>query len=81
MEHVHENADSTINYEHPNAFAAKATDSETYYYQQAMQQPNHTDFCKAMIKEIDLLQPIWNLVPHSNIDNKKVKAIWSFRRK
>lgn len=45
--------DGTLNTSQSFVFPATLADNETYYYSQAMQQPDHADFIKAMVKEVN----------------------------
>jgi len=71
---------------HVNAYAFSATmvDNDTYFYGQAMNQPDRPSFIKAIVKEVnDLFQnDVWRLCHRSEIGNiKTIKAVWSFKQK
>ena len=53
----------TLNFIHPLALIAKASDTDTFHYKDAMQQPNQTKFILAMAKEIKDLNnaEVWEL--------------------
>jgi hypothetical protein len=66
------------------AFASVLADNDTYFYGQAMNQPDWPNFIKAMVKEIDDLfqNDAWQHRHHSEVgDIKTIKAVWSFKRK
>jgi hypothetical protein len=62
-DNVHFLDNGTLNASHPLAFSATLADNETFYYGQAMAQPDKHLFIKAMVKEIDDLtsEDIWAL--------------------
>ena len=77
--------DGTLNFIHPLALIVKASDTKTFHYKDAMQQPDQTKFILAMAKEIEDLNnaEVWELEEQNKIQkgNKVIKAIWSFKRK
>ncbi len=76
--------DGTMNPSHSFAFPATLADNDTYYYSQAMQQPDHSDFIKGMVNEVDDLfaTEVWTLRKRSELGFiKTIKAIWIFKRK
>lgn len=76
--------DGTANMHQVFAFPALMPDNDTYFYSQALNQPDRSDFIKAMQKEVtDLFNTnVWQLRKRSELgDIKAVKAIWSFKRK
>lgn len=78
------NVDGSFNFKHPLSFVTQAGKNDTYYFSQAMQEPDRDQFIAAMIKEINDHESNhhWVLVPRKDIGNSPtVKAIWSFKRK
>jgi len=75
----------TLNFGHPLALIAKASDTTTFHYKDAMQQPDWTKFILAMAKEIKDLNnaEVWELEEWNKIqkENKVIMAISSFKRK
>jgi hypothetical protein len=66
------------------AFPSVLADNDTYFYGQAMNQPDRPNFIKVMVKEIDDLfqNDVWQLRHRSEAgDIKTIKAVWSFKRK
>jgi hypothetical protein len=66
------------------AFPSVLADNDTYFYGQAMNQPDRPNFIRAMVKEIDDLfqNDVWQLRHHSEVgDIQTIKTVWSFKRK
>jgi len=66
------------------AFPSVLADNDTYFYGQAMNQPDRPNFIKAMVKEIDDLfqNDVWQLCHCTEVgDIQTIKAVWSFKRK
>jgi hypothetical protein len=73
-----------MNQSYSFAFPTTLADNNTYFYSQAMQQPDHQDFIKAMVKEVDDLfdTGVWRLCRRSDLGIiKTIKTVWSFKRK
>jgi hypothetical protein len=62
-EFMHQLEDGTANFSVSCAFSAMLVDNDTYFYGQAMNQPDHPSFIKAMVKEMDDLfdNGVWQL--------------------
>jgi len=83
-ESMHQLDDGSMNQSYSFAFPATLADNDTYFYSQAMQQPDRQDFIKAMVKEVDDLfdTGVWRLRRRSDLGIiKTIKAVWSFKRK
>jgi hypothetical protein len=83
-EFMHRLEDGTANFPASCAFPATLVDNDTYFYGQAMCQPDQMSFIKVMVKEVDDLfdNGVWQLRRHSELGNiQTIKAIWSFKRK
>jgi hypothetical protein len=52
-ESMHQLLDGTVNYPDSCAFSASMVDNDTYFYNQAIYQPDCPSFIKAMVKEVD----------------------------
>jgi hypothetical protein len=66
------------------SFPSVLADNDTYFYGQAMNQPDRPNFIRAMVKEIDDLfqNDVWQLRHHSEVgDIQTIKTVWSFKRK
>jgi hypothetical protein len=76
--------DGTVNYMDACAFHATIADNDTYFYHQAMQQPDRSSFIRAMVKEVnDLFEnDVWQLRRRSELGAvQTIKTVWSFKRK
>jgi hypothetical protein len=62
-EFMHQLEDGTANLPASCAFPATLVDNDTYFYGQAMCQPDQMSFIKAMVKEVDDLfdNGVWQL--------------------
>jgi hypothetical protein len=60
---MHELDNGTANYPDSCVLSATLVDNDTYFYGQAMTQPNRLSFIKAMVKEVDGLfgNCVWQL--------------------
>ena len=69
---------------HPIAFHAEMM-GDIMYFHQAMQQPDASEFVKAVVKEVNghTKQNHWKLVPRSEVpdDCDVIPSVWSMRRK
>ena len=75
-----------INYEHPLAFAMKASDADSPTWDEAMRSDECEDFWKAMDLEIEQLQNrnAWTIVDReeaTKAGEKVIGSTWAFRRK
>jgi hypothetical protein len=81
---MHQLKDGTANCPASCSFSATLVDNDTYFYGQAINQPDHPSFIKAMVKEVDDLfnNGVWQLRRRSELGHiQTIKAIWSFKRK
>ena len=75
-----------INYEHPLAFAMKASDADSPTWDEAMRSDECEDFWKAMDLEIEQLQNrnAWTIIDQeeaTKAGEKVIGSTWAFRRK
>jgi hypothetical protein len=78
------NGDGTENNEDPRAFTTVITGNDTFNYKDMLQQPDVTDFLRAMLDEVNdhTERGHWNLVPRDTIGTQRtISAVWSFKRK
>jgi hypothetical protein len=70
--------------DNPITFLAQM-DADTMYFDQAMQAPDHKEFIKAAIKEVNdhIDRKHWELVPRDQVpkDTKILPAVWSMKHK
>lgn len=74
--------DGSMSQSHSYAFPATLADNDTYFYSQVMQQPDHKDFIKTIVKELgDLFDTeVWRLCKCSELGIiNTIKAVWSFK--
>jgi len=85
IEKVNANFDGTPNRFHPFAFAASASDNESYMFSEMMREADRADFIYAMIDEVRRHEDNghWELATRSSIPRgiKPILAIWLFKRK
>jgi len=66
---MHQLKDGTANCPASCSFSATLVDNDTYFYGQAINQPDHPSFIKAMVKEVDDLfnNGVWQLRRRSEL--------------
>lgn len=83
-EFMHHLGNGTANFSFSFAFLATVVDNDTYFYGQAMHQPDSAYFIQAMQKEVNDLfaSDVWQLRCPSELgDIKLIKSTWSFKHK
>jgi len=86
IEKVNANFNGTPNGFHPFAFAASASDNESYTFREMMREADRADFINAMIDDVRSHEDNghWELATRSSSIPRRIKpilAIWSFKRK
>ena len=69
--------------QHPMLAYAASADPDTMYYHEAMREPDHAEFVKAMAKEVKshTENGVWELVPRSSVRKgvKILPAVWAMK--
>ena len=82
---INTNFDETLNFSDPTVCASSTTDNEAYSFKEMLQQPDKSEFIKAMLDEIQDHEnrKHWQLFERKNIpkEKKTILSVWSFKRK